>query len=193
MATVVVGGHARKAGKTSVVAGIIAAFPQCSWTAAKITSHLHEELPESAAFLIHEETDRAGHSDTSRFLAAGAARALWVRARESGFEPAVRQLLAATQSDPFVIIESNRILRFIRPDLYILVLRYGIEDFKDSARETLGRAHAVVAVNEGAASAAWKGIEMPTGIPLFETTDPACLPKSFVDFLQSRLAFPVPR
>ena len=193
MTTIVVGGHSRKVGKTSVAAGIIAAFPRCSWTAVKITSHLHGELPESSACRIQEETDRAGHSDTSRFLAAGAARALWVRARGSGYGQAVRELLAAIQSDPFVIIESNRILQFIRPDLYLLVLRYGVEEFKDSARETLLQAHAIVAVKDDAARADWKGIELPDGVPVFEVHDLTSLPKDLIDWLSSHVSFPVSR
>jgi hypothetical protein len=187
MATVVVGGHSRKVGKTSIAAGIIAAFPQCHWTAVKITSHQHAEAPSSA---ITEETDCSGRSDTSRFLVAGAGRALWVRAREGVIATAVHQLLSAIQSDPFVIIESNRILQFIRPDLYVLVLRYDVEDFKDSARETLCRADAIVAVNYRSSSTVWKGLEIPASIPLFKTTDPQRIPEGLIDFLDSRLQIP---
>ena len=41
MAIVVVGGHTRNIGKTSVVAGLIAALPQRRWTAIKITQFGH--------------------------------------------------------------------------------------------------------------------------------------------------------
>ena len=41
MALIVVGGHSRSVGKTSVVAGIIAALPEMHWTAAKITQYGH--------------------------------------------------------------------------------------------------------------------------------------------------------
>ena len=41
MAVIVVGGHSRSVGKTSVVAGIIAALPEMRWTAAKITQYGH--------------------------------------------------------------------------------------------------------------------------------------------------------
>jgi hypothetical protein len=187
MTTIVVGGHSRKVGKTSVAAGIIAAFPACRWTAVKITSHRHAEANSSA---IYEETDRSGRSDTSRFLVAGAARALWVRAPEDSLELAIRQLLPAIQSDPFVIIESNRILQFIRPDLYILVLRYDVAEFKDSARETLRQADAIVAVNDCPSPPGWK-LEMPAYVPLFPMADLQIIPSDFIDFLQNRLAFPV--
>jgi hypothetical protein len=192
MIRVVVGGHARKVGKTLVAAGLIAAFKQFPWTAVKITSHQHanadaSDAAASGAFAIHEETDRMGHSDTSRFLAAGAARALWVRTREDGYDAAVQQLLPALQSDPFVIFESNRILRFLCPDLFILVLRYDVDDFKESALKTLHRADAIVAINYQPALPAWKGFEIPTRIPLFKTTEPQTIPSGLIGFMQSRL------
>ena len=41
MAIVVVGGHTRNIGKTSVMAGLIAAMPEKHWTAFKITQFGH--------------------------------------------------------------------------------------------------------------------------------------------------------
>ena len=41
MAVVVVGGHSRSVGKTSVVANLIARLPQKNWTACKITQFGH--------------------------------------------------------------------------------------------------------------------------------------------------------
>jgi len=41
MAVVVVGGHSRSVGKTSVVAGLIAALPEYAWNAMKITQFGH--------------------------------------------------------------------------------------------------------------------------------------------------------
>jgi hypothetical protein len=41
MAVVVIGGHSRNIGKTSVVAGLIAAMPEMRWTALKLTQYGH--------------------------------------------------------------------------------------------------------------------------------------------------------
>ena len=41
MSIVVIGGHTRNIGKTSVVAGLIAALPHFHWTALKITQYGH--------------------------------------------------------------------------------------------------------------------------------------------------------
>ena len=89
MAIVVIGGHSRSVGKTSVVAGLIAALPEYNWTALKITQYGHGVCSlngeschcatDDHSWAISEEKDRSGESDTSRFLVAGAVHALWVR------------------------------------------------------------------------------------------------------------------
>jgi hypothetical protein len=189
MTTLVVGGHSRKVGKTSVAAGLIAAFPQYPWTAMKISSHWHGGVSAAGVCDIHEEYDSTGRSDSSRFLAAGASRSLWVRVREGGFEAAMQRLYPILQSSPFLIIESNRILQYVQPDLYILVVRYDIEEFKDSARDTLQKAHAIVAVNYSLSPPAWKGVSHKSlaGIPLFATENPLKIPAGLLELVKSRL------
>ena len=81
MAIVVVGGHARNIGKTSVVCGLIAAMSQRHWTAIKITQCKHARSPcdcelGGKAIAITEENDSEGTTDSSRYLAAGALRSL---------------------------------------------------------------------------------------------------------------------
>src|SRR5438552_19187142 len=92
MAILVIGGHSRSVGKTSVVAGLIAALPEYKWSAMKITQFGHGvcsrngELCDCAtddhSWSISEERDRSGESDTSRFLVAGAANVWWVRSQQ---------------------------------------------------------------------------------------------------------------
>ena len=41
MALIVIGGHSRSVGKTSVVAGITSALREFEWTAVKITQYGH--------------------------------------------------------------------------------------------------------------------------------------------------------
>src|ERR1700680_4317015 len=92
MSTIVIGGHSRSVGKTSVVAGLIAALPEFNWTALKITQYGHgicsangepcRCATDNHSWAISEEQDRSGKSDTSRFLAAGAVRAWWVRTEQ---------------------------------------------------------------------------------------------------------------
>jgi hypothetical protein len=189
---VAVGGHSRNVGKTSVAAGLIYAFRKYPWTAIKISSHRHASLSSlkkdnEENFDIYEESNREGSSDTSRFLAAGASRSLWMRIKDDRSDTA-QQLLPILQSCPFVLLESNRILRLIRPDLFIMVLRFDTMDFKDSARTCLHQADAVVAVNPDLAPPPWEGIsETLSKIPQFITADPQVMPAGLIDFVQSRL------
>ncbi len=173
MAIVVVGGHSRNVGKTSVVAGLIAALPEMRWTAIKITQYGHgicsadgkpcDCATDDHSWAITEEHDRSGDSDSSRFLVAGAERSLWVRTRQGLLAeamPALREKLAGN-----VIIESNSVMKFVRPDVYLTVLDPHNEDFKRSALEFVDRATAVL-LHERA---------VPTGLARYARGEPgAC-------------------
>src|SRR5437762_14330696 len=111
MPVVVVGGHSRSVGKTSVVAGLIAGLRERQWTPVKITQFGHGVCSvngeacgcavDEHTVAISEENDRSGDTDTSRSLVAGASRALWVRTKQ-GFlaeaMPALRRRLAAARN-----------------------------------------------------------------------------------------------
>jgi hypothetical protein len=188
MITIVVGGHARKVGKTSIVAGLIAAFSHRPWTAVKISSHRHANSSDSGEFEIFQETDPWGDSDSSRYLAAGASTSIWVQAEEESYDAAIQQLLPIVRSSPFLIVESNRILNFIEPDLCLMALRYDIEDFKDSARAMIMKAHALVATNSTTLYPAWKGVvpEVLTRVPIFSAANFQQLPEGLLDFVKAR-------
>src|SRR5205809_5587778 len=154
MAIVVSGGHSRNVGKTSVVAGLISALREFDWTAVKITQYGHGicsangEACDCAtgdhSWAISEERDGRGGSDTSRFLAAGAVQVFWVRTEQGRLAeamPTLRQRLTAARN---VIIESNSVLKFLRPDLYLSVLDPATADLKNYEREFHDRADAVI-------------------------------------------------
>jgi hypothetical protein len=186
--SIVVGGQARKVGKTSVAASLISAFSDCPWTAVKISSHRHAGFSGAGDCEIRFETSRLGDSDSSRYLAAGASKSLWVRVSEENFGEAVQQLLPIIQSDPFLIIESNRILDFMEPDLCIMVLKYDVEDFKDSARRMIAKADAAVLVNCASLIPPWEGVcEALSRIPVFPTPDPQILPKGLIELVRDQV------
>ncbi|MGH9530661.1 MAG: hypothetical protein ACRD2S_12175 [Terriglobales bacterium] len=197
MAIVVVGGHSRNVGKTSVVAGLIAALPDFVWTAMKITQYGHGLCSRDGkvchcagddhTWAISEEKDRSGKSDTSRFMAAGAARAWWVRTEQGRLAeaiPTIRRNLAESQN---VILESNSILKFIRPDIYITVLDPATEDFKRSAQEFMDRADAVILHESGASK--WDGVSLKPvgGHPIFRIKPPAYVTPEIVEFVRTAL------
>jgi len=164
---IVIGGHSRSVGKTSVVAGLIAALPEFHWTAMKITQYGHgicsadgkacECACDDSSWAITEEHDRSGKSDSSRFLVSGAVRSLWVRTRQGMLSEAMPRVLEEIARAENVILESNSILRFVRPDLYISVLDTAKQDFKLSAQQFLARADAIVLHDKGA-DVAWKDV-----------------------------------
>lgn len=154
MAVVVVGGNTRNIGKTSVAAGLIARLPEFRWTAFKITQFGHgfctaDGKPcacqtEEACVAVNLERDAGSGTDTSRFVAAGAERTFWVRTRMGRLGeamPRVRAELAAAEN---AIFESNSVLEFLEPDLYLTVWDAKSGDFKESARRFLPRADAVL-------------------------------------------------
>jgi len=201
MAVVVIGGHSRSVGKTSVVAGLIAALPEFKWTAMKITQYGHGVCSQNGeschcatddhSWAISEETDRTGESDTSRFLLAGAQKAWWVRTEQGRLAeamPTIRQRLAESQN---VILESNSILKFVRPDLYLTVLDPSTADFKKSAQEFLDLADAVILHRAQGANghAAWNNISLKpvAGRPVFPIQPPHYVTKEIIEFAKSRL------
>jgi hypothetical protein len=168
MKLVVVGGQARKVGKTSVIAGLIRGLNTLAWTAVKISPHgadadsqdtpSADDLPAHLDFLWSEEKDPKALRDTSRFLAAGARRSLWLRARGGRLAQALPGLLEALEGDEHVIIESNSILAFLKPAVFLLVIGESRRDLKASARQFLGRADALVTVGPDPKPHAWPGI-----------------------------------
>jgi hypothetical protein len=200
MSIIVIGGHTRSVGKTSVVAGLIAALPTHHWTAIKITEHrhgvrsAHGETCDCAtadhSWAISEEEDRSGESDTSRFLVAGAEHSWWVRTQPGRLEkamPRIREIIASTQ---YAIIESNSILRFLKPDLYLTVLDPQTADFKASALTYLDQADAVLLhATANSKSPAWKQVSLkPVKCPIFVIQPPQYVTQEVVEFVRARLA-----
>jgi molybdopterin-guanine dinucleotide biosynthesis protein len=200
MSLIVVGGHSRNVGKTSVVAGLIAALREFEWTAAKITQYGHGICSANGkvchcatsehSWAISEERDLSGESDTSRFLVAGASRVLWVRTEQGRLGQAMPALQAKIKNARHVILESNSVLQFVRPDLYLTVLDPSTEDFKNSAREFLDRADAVILHGAGDGQSAWKEVSLnPCGNQrVFRISPPPYVTAEMVAFVKSRLA-----
>lgn len=170
MKMVVVGGNSRDIGKTSVIVGLIRALPHYPWMAIKLTQYSEEsslapeekdtDAPPEQPFVIFEESDRNGETDTSRFLAAGAHRALWVRVRPGMLAMAVPALQQAIAREECVIVESNSILRFWKPNVYLTVLDPVQVDFKSSAREFLSQADACLILEPGLGHLRWEGVSL---------------------------------
>jgi molybdopterin-guanine dinucleotide biosynthesis protein len=159
---IVVGGHTRSIGKTQLVCDLIAALPSAKWLAGKITQYGHgvcatnghdcDCAPTEHIVALDWESNAATGTDSSRFLQAGAARSFWLRTKQGylaeGMPPLREALASAGQSmssdGANVIVESNSLLQFVKPSLYVAVLDTARDDFKDSARLMLDRADVFV-------------------------------------------------
>jgi hypothetical protein len=155
---IVVGGHTRSIGKTQLVCDLIAALPRAGWIAGKITQYGHgvcatnghdcDCAPTEHIVALDWETNPALPTDSGRFLEAGAARSFWLRTKQGflaeGMAP-LREALADAENGSAadglnVIVESNSLMQFVKPSLYVAVLDPARDDFKDSARRMLDRA-----------------------------------------------------
>jgi len=204
MALVVIGGHTRSVGKTSVVAGLIAALPEYHWTALKITQFGHGicsadgkpcdcDTGDDHFRALSDERDRSGQTDTSRFLVAGADRSIWVRTRQGRLSEAIPDIQRKIAGAENVIMESNSIVRFLRPDIYLSVLDAATKDFKVSAMEFLDRADAVILHkppdNGYPASVAWELVRMEqiAAKPTFAIQPPPYVTPEIVEFVRGKL------
>jgi hypothetical protein len=200
MSLVVVGGHSRNIGKTSVVAGLIAALPEFNWTALKLTQFGHGicsadgkpcdcDTGDDHFRALSDEKDMSGETDTSRFLVAGAKRAIWVRTRQGRLSEAITDIERKIAGAENVIMESNSIMGFLKPDLYLSVLDADTQDFKVSANEFLDRADAVV-LHRSEGQPKWELVSMEriAGKPSFMIQPPPYVTPEIVSFVRERLA-----
>jgi hypothetical protein len=194
---VVIGGHSRNIGKTSVMASVIRSLPAFRWTALKITQFGHGvcssngEVCDCATdpdhpFALTRERHSSTGTDTARYLEAGARESLWLRTRagELGFAmPALRRVLARSEN---VVIESNSVLQFLQPDLYLVVLDPAVLDFKTSSRIFLDRADAFLLTGDG--EPAWQNVSprLLRQPPLFRTLAQFEIPEEVVELISSR-------
>ncbi len=202
MSLIVIGGHTRNVGKTSLMAGLVSALRQRNWTAVKISQYGHGVCSvngktcncavEEHPWAITQVYDREGDSDTSRFLAAGAAKALWVRCKQGRLEEAMPAFRERIAGDENVIIESNSVVGFLQPDVYLTVLDFAIADFKESARRYLQQADAVVLHDpsaNGHKEPAWTQVSPAqlAGRPIFYIAPPPYITPEIVEFVRQKI------
>jgi hypothetical protein len=120
---------------------------------------------------------------------AGAARALWVRTEQGRLAEAMPALRKRLDQSRHVIVESNSVLKFLRPDLYLTVLDPSTEDFKTSAREFLDRAAAVILHEDSRTGSAWKDVSLKpvANRPVFRIAPPPYVTPEIVEFVKTRI------
>ena len=151
---IVVGGQCRKVGKTTLIVDIIRATPDLRWTAVKITPHAESHCPVNGSdckcgpaehtFSIYEEVDRSGRTGTSRYLLAGAQRSMWVQTKDNRVQDVLGPLAETLNEAQNVIVESDALVKFWHPAIFLMVLDPRMPEFKASARDVFPLADAFV-------------------------------------------------
>lgn len=113
---IIVGGLARKSGKTTLACRIIALAPERRWLAVKISHHAPDP---GVAFELIEEFEPGNEGDTRRYLAAGAARAFWLK---GDLAAGLDELIALLGSTENWIVESTRAVRLLPHDFALLAV-----------------------------------------------------------------------
>lgn len=180
---IVVGGHSRKIGKSSVVAALIAEFSWAQWTALKITSHNHDSAGVEP-YALTEET-AATATDSGRYLAAGAVRSYLLRASGAQLGKALSSLKPILNPAGNVIIESNRIIDLVQPDLYLLVVDPAVDDWKASALRNLSSVDAIVVVRKQRTVPTARAL--PRSVPQFVVEPPGYSSPELSNFVARRL------
>ena len=199
---VVIGGHARKIGKTSVMAGLIRRLRDRRWTALKITQYGNGVCANHVAtaacgcepaagleFALSEEYE-AGGTDSGRFLAAGAERSFWLRVPAGELPRAagmVRKILAQGEN---VIVESNSVLELVVPDVFLMLLDFSCEDFKASSLRFMDRADGFVVIDRGINAPLWEEVARGVwdGKPQFLVKPPRYVTPAVADFVRGKFA-----
>jgi hypothetical protein len=119
-----------------------------------------------AGFILTEETKASPTTDTGRFLAAGAKRAFWLRARAGSLNKAVPVLLQALKGERNVIIESTSVMEYLAPNVCLIVFGSSRRGFKANTRRALARADAIVQVEANTVHPTTSPL-VPRGVPVF--------------------------
>jgi hypothetical protein len=89
-----------------------------------------------------------------------------------------------------VVLESNSVLRFLKPDLYLAVLDPGIADFKRSALRYLDRADAVLLSGSPGQRPRWAGVSQSliANARAFQVEAPAYWSEELEQYVRARLS-----
>ena len=206
---IVVGGHTRSIGKTQLVCDLVAAFPEADFIAGKITQYGHGVCaqngehcgcaPDEHSSAFSWEESAISGTDSARFLAAGARRAFWLRTKQGFLAeglPVLRESLNSLTTEAVegplnVIVESNSLLQFLKPSLYLAVLDPRREDFKPSAKTALDRADAFVLRHDLVIAAdAWPQVsaKLFQARPAFLQKEGEPLPQPLLSLIRDSLA-----
>jgi hypothetical protein len=150
MRIVTVSGTCSEVGKTTLVCDLLARLP--GWAAIKVTRGHYRSCgrdpdtccvsgllgDEPRIFSDRSETD-VDSKDTGRYWAAGAADVRWVVVARGQEAAGIARALAGLGDHPGVVIEGNRVVESLDPDLAVMVALPEQKEIKVSARRIVER------------------------------------------------------
>jgi hypothetical protein len=165
-------------GKTALVEHLLRTGDGRRTAAIKISAHRHAPSDVTPP-LFEEDIQGSPDTQTGRFLAAGAWRAWLCRRPTPQLPDAARFIRALQDRGCDVIVESNRIVDYLVPDLVLFVVSSRIADWKASPAACLRRADALV-LSPGTAEAPvevlQRGGSTLARLPTFAFTGDWCVP-----------------
>lgn len=175
MPILAIGGTARNIGKTSLLCGVISALREYAWTAVKITTDVH-----GFSEPLWEETQPDSATDTARYLTAGAKRSFLISAPKQDWPTHIRDLRLRVERSASLIFESNRIVKFLQPDIFLGVRTLRDTSAKPSFLSVEHLSDATVVVGN------MDGFE-PGPKPIFLLANPARISREMQQWLRNRL------
>ena len=137
-----IGGNARKSGKTTLICRILEAFGRHQRIAA-VKAALYDDAvdfarhhPEAnpSGYQEIQEVDPSVSKDSGKYLASGAAESWFFAALPDSQEQVVRQIASIHQRNDLVIVESNTLRKKFTPGLFVM-LHHKDRVVKESAQE----------------------------------------------------------
>jgi hypothetical protein len=141
---IIVGGTGRNSGKTSFLCKLIEKYQGVlPFTGLKVSAiypnekELHGSHPISPkhGIQIFRETNAVSEKDTSRMLQAGAREVWFVSAKDDKLEEALHKILKMVGKETILICESNSLVEFIQPGLFVMIKRIEHTPFKPRVLE----------------------------------------------------------
>ncbi len=122
-----IAGTGRNSGKTTIACSVIKKFSALHpIIAVKISPHFHDipsdlypAVSESDLY-IAEETDPGKPKDSSRMLAAGARKALFIMCSDNRLQEAITMVLSTVHLNEMIVCESGGLRDFVTPGVFLM-------------------------------------------------------------------------
>ena len=128
-----IAGTGRHCGKTSLACRIIESLPLSQKPVCiKVSNHFDPQkgsivLMETTGWRLIEESSASTEKDSSRMLAAGAKRVLFLEAEGANVGLAFSAALEEIDPDAGILVESGGLRHWWKPSLFLIIHRSGTE------------------------------------------------------------------